>query len=60
MRVFSQAPPLAQLLLDINSEELRYPEYKMPRELEVTVSEFVSYYKGKRIHQSLDYDVPAD
>ena len=44
----------------LTSECLRNSEYETPRELETIISRFVTYYNNERIHQSLDYDVPAD
>ena len=44
----------------LKSECLRNSEYGTPRELEAIISKFVDYYNNERIHQSLDYDVPAD
>jgi putative transposase len=44
----------------LKSECLRNLEYGTPRELEAIISKFVDYYNNERIHQSLDYDVPAD
>lgn len=43
----------------IKSECLRTSEYETPAELQKLISDFVSYYNDKRIHQALDYETPA-